>query len=369
MMTMAPRSTASASASAAATVLLLLCAASVARAEGDAPHEQCQNGSSHSFNCPAPCFCGATWNASEVQSTDGLVYSQKYGLSLHMFQPPPSDYRPMRPAVVMIHGGGFKAGTRDDKQGIIDWSTQLAARGYVTVSIDYRINKTMAQDDIEKSMVWAAHDAKAAVRWLRQNAQQYRIDSERIGVFGSSAGAMTTIFMSALGSEGDSGSPGFSSAVRAAVSLSGALACVESSDQCQYCDECLNVTATLPPWLDFHGCKDSTVPYGPCGSDQNCWGSGVDTVADLKAAGVAAALYSFPGEGHVPWHSLAQPEPAAAFVSFLATHMDLAHAECPMRDDQTLPRASQHGGEEAEHPPHTVHGGSRPTATSKQQQA
>ena len=143
-------------------------AATAAAAAGAAPAAAarpraapCLNASNPHFDCPAPCFCNATWNAADVLSTDGLLFSPKYNLRLHMFEPPASDTRAQRPAMVMIHGGGFKGGNRNDKKGIIEWSTQLAARGYVAVSIDYRINQTEAHDDMETSMVWAAHDAKA----------------------------------------------------------------------------------------------------------------------------------------------------------------------------------------------------------------
>ena len=192
----------------------------------------------------------------------------------------------------------------------------------MTASIDYRINKTMMADDPETSMLWAAHDAKAAVRFLRKNAAKLRVDTDRIGAFGSSAGAMTVIFMSAVASEGDSGNAGFSSAIRAGVSLSGALACIEPGNDCRVT---ANISSKTPPFLDFHGCEDPTVPYA-C-HNANCWGSGVDTVAALTAAGAKAWLYSFPGQHHVPWGSLAAA--GDTFVHFLTQHMDLAGAQCP----------------------------------------
>ena len=126
-------------------------------------NHQCFNSTNPHFSCDAaPCFCNATWDDHEVQSIDGLLFSAKYNLSLHMFKPPSTDVRLKRPAMVMIHGGGFINGNRDDKKDLIEWCMELAMRGYVAVSIDYRINKTMMQTDSETSMVWAAHDAKAA---------------------------------------------------------------------------------------------------------------------------------------------------------------------------------------------------------------
>lgn len=293
----------------------------------------CRNASNPTFKCPAKCICGqpAKFKEVDLQSQDNITYSPKYGLKLHVFAPPASDQRSKRPAMVMIHGGGFKNGNKDDKAGIIGWSKQLAMRGFFCVSIDYRINQTLASVDPEESQLWAAYDAKSAVRWLRTNAGKYHIDVERIGAFGSSAGAMTVAFMSTLSGVGDNeDNAGVSSEIMVGVSLSGALECVGPNTA--YCEVIPNITSSFPPFLDFHGCNDGTVPYGPCSATskpQTCWGSGVDTNRALVKAGVDAYLFSFPGKGHVPWGDLASEPAAGAMVSFLAQHLDLAHAKCP----------------------------------------
>ena len=100
----------------------------------------------------------------------------------------------------------------------------------MTVSIDYRLYglKPTAKNPggAETSNTDAMYDAKAAVRWLRKNAAELRIDTERIAAFGCSAGAMTTAFLCGVGDtkgEGTSGNPGFSSDIQAGVALSGAL--------------------------------------------------------------------------------------------------------------------------------------------------
>jgi acetyl esterase/lipase len=95
------------------------------------------------------------------------------------------------PAVVIIHGGGWSGGRRDAEreQNI---GTNLALQGYVGMSIDYVLaSKTHA--------TWPQnlYDCKTAVRWLRKNAERLRIDPNRIGVIGGSAGghlaAMVTL--------------------------------------------------------------------------------------------------------------------------------------------------------------------------------
>ncbi len=86
--------------------------------------------------------------------------------------PPPA---PM-PAVVEIHGGGWAEGEKDALRNRF-----FAERGYFTVSINYRLSS-------EAIFPAQAHDAKAAVRWLRAHASEYGVDPDRVGVWGHSAG-------------------------------------------------------------------------------------------------------------------------------------------------------------------------------------
>ena len=103
------------------------------------------------------------------------------------------------PAVVLIHGGGWFYGSPYD---CVPFSLRLAAKGYVAVTISYRLApKNRFPDQI--------HDAKCAVRWLRANAEKYRVDKDRIGVFGHSAGGhlacMVGLTSSQDGLEGNGG--------------------------------------------------------------------------------------------------------------------------------------------------------------------
>ena len=159
-------------------------------------------------------------------------------------------------------------------------------------SIDYRLLwKTLGHPgDIIRAMCIA----RAAIRWLRANAKKYSIDTDRIGAFGDSAGGMTAVYLATVSGEGDSGSPSFSSAVRAVATLSGARYPPPLNVS--------NITAAEPAYLDFHGCEDPFVRYD-CNSDEDededaCWGSAVGTNNKLRAAGAIAGLYSFAGAGH-----------------------------------------------------------------------
>jgi acetyl esterase/lipase len=82
------------------------------------------------------------------------------------------------PAVIAIHGGAWRSGTK------INWirhAWRLAGAGFVVVAINYRHAP-------EFRFPAQIHDCKSAVRWVRRNASQYRIDPDRIGALGYSAG-------------------------------------------------------------------------------------------------------------------------------------------------------------------------------------
>ncbi len=119
-----------------------------------------------------------------------------------------------RPAIVQLHGGGWIKGEKEPAS-----NHTLAQHGFFTVSINYRLSP---------AHIFPAHihDCKAAVRWLRANAERYKIDPNRIGVWGGSAGGhLAALLGTSYGVkelEGTSGSPGFSSRVQAVVSVCGA---------------------------------------------------------------------------------------------------------------------------------------------------
>jgi acetyl esterase/lipase len=78
-----------------------------------------------------------------------------------------------------VHGGSWKRG---NKQRMAKIAERLAQRGYVAVSIDYRL----APEDRFPAQL---HDCQAAMRWMRTNAESLRLDPARIAGFGYSAGA------------------------------------------------------------------------------------------------------------------------------------------------------------------------------------
>ena len=126
-----------------------------------------------------------------------------------------ADYKTVkRPAIVILHGGGWKSGdsTRGHEIMVI-----YATQGYVTLSINYRLSGTSTAPA-------AVHDCKLAIRWTRANAEKYGIDPDRIGCTGGSAGGHLTAMMAVTEPSDDVEGPyleDYSSAVQAAMPLSG----------------------------------------------------------------------------------------------------------------------------------------------------
>ncbi len=92
---------------------------------------------------------------------------------------PKSRKKKNLPALIYVHGGGWKNGNKD--QGVVRLLPYVESGEYVGISVGYRLSGEAR---------WPAqiHDCKAAVRWVRGNAKKYGINPEKIGVFGSSAG-------------------------------------------------------------------------------------------------------------------------------------------------------------------------------------
>ncbi len=132
-----------------------------------------------------------------------------------MFEPEDDGAR-LRPGLVLIHGGGWRIGGRNQQRW---YSNHFAHEGYVVMAFEYREMPKHPFPD-------CLHDSKAAVRWLRANAAEYRVDPNHIVTFGASAGGHLAAFLATTTPEdGFEGTehPGHSSAVKAAAILYGAV--------------------------------------------------------------------------------------------------------------------------------------------------
>ena len=116
---------------------------------------------------------------------------------------PVNDNAKGRAVVIVCHGGAFVASHKDDfDQKSVAYTDSLAARGFVTASLEYRQGVVMTGSgnpfridsvDFTRTVYRSAQDLHAAIRYLRLNAKSLRIDPSKIYVLGNSAGAMMAL--------------------------------------------------------------------------------------------------------------------------------------------------------------------------------
>ena len=237
------------------------------------------------------------------------------------FYEPNGDTSTARPLIIWAHGGSFIGGSKTDGD-VVELSNRLAKKGFVCASINYRLgmNFPFNQTNATKAVLRAVQDMKAAIRFFykdRQNADTYKIDTTQIFVAGSSAGGLTSFHLAYLdkeceldgympaadvtalgGLEGNSGNPGYSTKIKGAIGLAGALGSygwIEVGDV---------------PFCATHGTEDGTVPYNR--GTVNVIGVGIMTIdgsrmmhEQAEAIGLDHKLYSHYGKDHVPHASSA----------------------------------------------------------------
>jgi acetyl esterase/lipase len=223
------------------------------------------------------------------------------------------------PVIVYIHGGGWNHGDR--KSALTSISNYVRNRGYIGVSVSYRLTG-------EAPFPAQIQDVKLAIRYLRAHAEQYYIDPERIGVWGSSAGGHLAALLgttadwvagemieldngntvASLDLEGTGGWSDYSSRVHAIANWYG-----PADFTSEFANNYSSVTALLggnraftvpdlarlampgtyateddsPFWIR-HGDADATVPY-----EQS-----LVLNEQLTAADVVVDLLIVPGQGH-----------------------------------------------------------------------
>jgi acetyl esterase/lipase len=229
-----------------------------------------------------------------------IAFSGSLKLDLYLPTETPGPF----PAVVYIHGGGWRAGERSQFR---PQAIHMASRGFVGAAIDHRL----VPDDLFPA---ALHDAKAAVRWLRASADTYNIDPSRIGVAGGSSGGHLAALVGTTDGVADfegGGNLTFSSAVQAVAAFNPIIDLVDFLERedwwavdiielllgVSFADDpdawanaspISHVTAAAPPFLLLHGTDDETVPYA----------QSVDMMNALIEVGVVAELFTADGAGH-----------------------------------------------------------------------
>lgn len=255
------------------------------------------------------CIFNFALSAGELAVPDsvtferGVEFANPDGQHLQLDIARPKDGNRPFPAILCIHGGGFRAGTRE---GYDKMCLTLAQNGYVAATITYRLAP-------KYQFPAAVLDCKAAVRWLRANAAKYGIDPARIGVMGGSAGGHLAQFLGVTAGvkefEGE-GNLDQSSAVSCVVNYYGPSDFTKSYGKSVDAAEVLPlffggnletkkrehiagsplywVTPNAAPTLCIHGTEDKYVAY-----EQAMW-----IVEKLKASMVEAELLTLEGAGH-----------------------------------------------------------------------
>ncbi|HWB14203.1 MAG TPA: alpha/beta hydrolase [Pirellulales bacterium] len=266
----------------------------------------------------------AVSEAPAVEVRSSVVYweADDTSLTADIYLPAePGQY----PGVLLVHGGAWLAGSKGRMRHI---ARALAERGYVAVSINYRLapkHKFPAQLD----------DCRTAVCWMRDNAADLKLDPARVGGFGYSAGAHLVTLMSLTAAQvcqSDAASDADRTAwekCRLQAVVAGGTPCdfralppdnrylafwlggtrAEKEELYRQASPMAFVTAAAPPVFLYHGEKDLLVlPHGPKALKQA-----------LDDAGVVTELVTLPDDGHIG--TFMHPETLSKAYAFLDGHL------------------------------------------------
>ena len=240
-----------------------------------------------------------------------------------------------RPAVLMIHGGSFEKGRKED-DNLVHQADALALAGYVCFLIDYRLKadgppapadwvpdtSKFVFDAMEiRAAVHAAFvDAKTAMRYIRANATELRVDPDRIALWGESAGAFAALAAgitddTLFSSDGPDfpvpavNNPGVSTRPQAIIDCWGSAAPVVKS-----------FDPTDPPIMIFHGANDFTVGLSLAPA--------LEIRDACNANNIPVAYYPIPDAGHGAWEGIFEGKDLATLtIEFLTEHLGTASAK------------------------------------------
>lgn len=242
--------------------------------------------------------------ATVVKSERVYRRLEEVALTAHVFAPQARP-SPRLPAIVFFFGGGWVGGTPEQ---FFSQCEHLAGRGMVAVSAEYRVKARHGTTPFE-----SVADAKAAVRWVRAQADELDIDPARVAAGGGSAGGHVAACTSLIpGYESPGEDVRISSAPDALVlfnpvvdTTAGDLA-ERFEGRAAELSPLHHVRGGLPPTLIFHGTEDAVVPLAQV--ERFC--------AAMWAASNRCDLMVFPGYGHgffnrgrndeVPFHETLQ---------------------------------------------------------------
>ena len=237
------------------------------------------------------------------------------------------------PLIIWIHGGAFRIGSKEGN-AYDPLPFAYVTEGYALASINYRLS----QHAIFPAQI---EDCKAAVRWLRAHAAEFKLDPNRFAAWGPSAGGHLVAMLGTAGHVAEF-------EVGAHLDLSSRVQCVvdyfgptdflqmddqrlpdgmihntpdspeselvggllqENPDKVAAANPITYVTKDAPPFLVVHGNQDPLVPYG----------QSVLLVEALQKVGADVTFYTVEGAGHGRFTDLAIPKLTAEFLAVLTT--------------------------------------------------
>ncbi|MFC4210145.1 carboxylesterase family protein [Pedobacter lithocola] len=136
-------------------------------------------------------FQNLQYTSEKTKQTE--VNISKLSLIMDVYLPPNANSTKKQPLLVMIHGGGFSGGDKDA------WKAEAytySKAGYICASLNYRLTKSGGNQSPQLRLFavqCALEDIQNGIRYLKSNANTYFIDTNRIVVFGGSAGGVLSL--------------------------------------------------------------------------------------------------------------------------------------------------------------------------------
>lgn len=202
-----------------------------------------------------------------------------------------SDPKTPKPAIVFFFGGGWNSGSPEQFEG---QARHFAKRGMIAITADYRVK---SRQDVQ--VVECVKDAKAAIAWVRENAQRLGIDPDKIAASGGSAGGHLAACTGTISGNGSDERPNAMILFNPVCTLApigswnppeakSRLSVERLGVEAQVISPAHHIGAHTPPTLILHGKKDTTVPYA----------SVVAFESEMKKAGRSCKLVGYDDAGH-----------------------------------------------------------------------
>jgi acetyl esterase/lipase len=209
------------------------------------------------------------------ETIDHVIHTQEvyktidtFKLKVDIFYADQTINKENKTAIVFFHGGGWAYGTPDE---FFTTCERYAKMGIVTFSVEYRLS---IENEITPSKtispIESVMDAKSAMRWVRENAEKFHIDKNKIVAAGQSAGGHLALCTAMIGDYNEkSDNQSISCSPNAVLLFSACVNAVEG-----WCDRLLgerrnniwsispahNIKEGMPPMIEFHGTDDEQVP-------------------------------------------------------------------------------------------------------------